>query len=408
MWSKPWSMKEGFAIGLGLLVTGLVLQISMGPVEWGLLSWPANIIILAVFVVGAILLYALRSKAYALRFLATMHCAVPALVLTSALTIVMGLARQVPDGQPAADWLGITRMLSFWPFVLLYVYVAVILSQVTLMQLLHFKWRKLPSVVSHLGLLITLLTATLGSADMQRLTMTLNKETPEWRAVDSSTGAMKELNVAIQLKDFTIDEYPPKLMFYDEVSGVLLPEGNPDVLLIDDEFNGGNLQGWQVVVNQVIDEAQPIMTADSTYYEEWHQSGAVTALHVTASLPDGSRSVSGWITSGSYMFPYQLLNVTQHQYIIMAEREPQRYRSEVEILTESGKQVETEILVNKPYSMGGWKIYQLSYDSTRGKWSEISVLELVRDPWLPFVYEGIYLMIAGAVLLLFTAQRKKE
>lgn len=401
-------MKEGFAIGLGLLVTGLVLQISMGPVEWGLLSWPANIIILAVFVVGAILLYALRSKAYALRFLATMHCAVPALVLTSALTIIMGLTRQVPDGQPAADWLGITRMLSFWPFVLLYVYVAVILSQVTLMQLLHFKWRKLPSVVSHLGLLITLLTATLGSADMQRLTMTVNKETPEWRAVDSSTGAMKELNVAIQLKDFAIDEYPPKLMFYDEVSGVLLPEGNPDVLLIDDEFNGGNLQGWQVVVNQVIDEAQPIMTADSTYYEEWHQSGAVTALHVTASLPDGSRSVSGWITSGSYMFPYQLLNVTQHQYIIMAEREPQRYLSRVEIVTESGKHEEADILVNQPYSIGGWKIYQLNYDTTRGKWSEISVLELVRDPWLPYVYVGIYLMIAGAVLLLFTAQKSRE
>jgi hypothetical protein len=408
MWNKPWSMKEGFAIGVGLMVTGLVLQLSMGSVEWNLLSWPANFVVLAAFVVGAILLYALKSKAYALRFLASMHCAVPALVLTSALTIVMGLTRQVADGQPAADWLGITRMLSFWPFVLLYVYVAVILSQVTIMQLLHFKWRKLPSLVSHLGLLITLLTATLGSADMQRLTMTVSKETPEWRAVDSSTGAMKELNVAIQLKDFTIDEYPPKLMYYDEVRSTLLPEGNPDVLLIDDEFQGGSLQGWMVKVNQVIDEAQPVMTADSTYYTEWHQSGAVTALHVTASLPDGSRSVSGWITSGSYMFPYQLLNVTQHQSIVMAEREPQRYLSKVEIMTENGKKVETEILVNKPCSMGGWKIYQLSYDSTRGKWSDISVLELVRDPWLPFVYEGIYLMIAGAVLLLFTAQRKKE
>ncbi|MBQ6746706.1 MAG: cytochrome c biogenesis protein ResB [Bacteroidaceae bacterium] len=108
------------------------------------------------------------------------------------------------------------------------------------------------------------------------------------------------------------------------------------------------------------------------------------------------------------MFPYQLLNVTQHQSIVMAEREPQRYLSKVEILTENGKQVETEILVNKPYSIGGWKIYQLSYDSTRGKWSDISVLELVRDPWLPFVYVGIYLMIAGAVLLLFTAQKSRE
>ena len=401
-------MKEGFAISIGMMVTGLLLQFNMGAVEWSLLSWPANFVVLVAFVLGAIMLYAVRSKVYALKFLATMYCAVPALVITSALTIIMGLTRQVADGQPAADWLGITRMLSFWPFVLLYVYVAVILSQVTIMQLFHFKWRKLPSLVSHLGLLITFLTATLGSADMQRLTMTVNKEAPEWRAVDSSTGAMKELNVAIQLKDFTIDEYPPKLMFYDEVSGVLLPEGNPDVLLIDDDFNGGNLQGWQVEVNQVIDEAQPVMTADSTYYTEWHQSGAVTALHVTASLPDGSRSVSGWITSGSYMFPYQLLNVTQHQSIVMAEREPQRYLSKVEILTENGKQVETEILVNKPYSIGGWKIYQLSYDSTRGKWSEISVLELVRDPWLPYVYVGIYLMIAGAVLLLFTAQKSRE
>lgn len=401
-------MKEGFAISIGMMVTGLLLQFSMGAVEWSLLSWPVNFVVLVAFVVGAIMLYAMRSKVYALKFLATMYCAVPALVITSALTIIMGLTRQVADGQPAADWLGITRMLSFWPFVLLYVYVAVILSQVTIMQLFHFKWRKLPSLVSHLGLLITLLTATLGSADMQRLRMMVNKETPEWRVIDPSTGTMKELNIAIQLKEFTIDEYPPKLMFYDEVRGTMLPEGNPEVLLIDNAFKVGELQGWQIEVDEVLDEAQPVMNADSTSYVEWHQSGAVTALHVKATMPDGSRCVSGWITSGSYMFPYQLLPVTQHQSIVMAEREPQRYLSRVEIVTESGKHEEADILVNQPYSIGGWKIYQLNYDTTRGKWSEISVLELVRDPWLPYVYVGIYLMIAGAVLLLFTAQKSRE
>lgn len=401
-------MKEGFAISIGMMVTGLLLQFNMGAVEWSLLSWPANFVVLVAFVLGAIMLYAVRSKVYALKFLATMYCAVPALVITSALTIIMGLTRQVADGQPAADWLGITRMLSFWPFVLLYVYVAVILSQVTIMQLFHFKWRKLPSLVSHLGLLITLLTATLGSADMQRMRMMVNKETPEWRVIDPSTGTMKELNIAIQLKEFTIDEYPPKLMFYDEVRGTMLPEGNPEVLLIDNAFKVGELQGWQIEVDEVLDEAQPVMNVDSTSYVEWHQSGAVTALHVKATMPDGSRCVSGWITSGSYMFPNQLLPVTQHQSIVMAEREPQRYLSSVEIVTESGKHEEADILVNQPYSIGGWKIYQLNYDTTRGKWSEISVLELVRDPWLPYVYVGIYLMIAGAVLLLFTAQKSRE
>ncbi|MBR4379733.1 MAG: cytochrome c biogenesis protein ResB [Bacteroidaceae bacterium] len=405
MWNKPWSMKEGFAIGIGLMVTGLMLQFSMKAVEWSLLAWPVNIIVLAFFIVAALMMFAMRSHVYALRFLITYQCAVPALILVSAMTIVMGLTRQVADGQPPADMLGITRMLSFWPFVLLYVYVAVILSQVTLMQLMYFQWRRLPSLISHVGLLITLLTATLGSADMQRLRMMVNKETPEWRVIDPATNKMKELNIAILLKEFTIDEYPPKLMFYDEVQGALLPEGNPATLLIDDDFQGGELQGWQIEVDEVLDEAQPVTNADSTSYVEWHQSGAVTALHVKATLPDGSRSASGWITTGSYKFPYQLLPVTQHQSIVMAEREPQRYLSKVEIMTESGKHEEADILVNQPYSIGGWKIYQLNYDTSRGKWSEISVLELVRDPWLPSVYIGIYLMIAGAVLLLFTAKK---
>jgi cytochrome c biogenesis factor len=34
-----------------------------------------------------------------------------------------------------------------------------------------------------------------------------------------------------------------------------------------------------------------------------------------------------------------------------------------------------------------------------GRWSDSSVLELIRDPWLPVVYAGILLMMAGAVFL---------
>ena len=408
MFEKKWGMKDGFTIGIGIIVIGLALQFSVGAVDWSLLRWPVNIIIMTIFAVAAVVFYALRSRIHILRFLATMPCAVPALMLTALITIVMGLTRQVPDGQQATDSLGITRMLSFWPFVLLYVYVALILSQVVIMQLLHFKWRKLPSLLSHVGLLMSLLTATLGSADMQRLTMTVNKDNPESRVYDSNTGAAKQLNISIQLKDFTIDEYPPKLMYYDEVSGVMLPEANPATLLIDGDFNGGTLQGWNIEVDRVLDEAHPITAGDSTYYEEWHETGAVTAIHLKATAQVDGSTKEGWVTAGSYLYPYQLLKVTEHQYIIMAEREPQRYVSKVEIVTESGKHEEADILVNQPYSTMGWNIYQLSYDVDRGKWSEISVLELVRDPWLPYVYTGIYMMIAGAVMLLFTAQRRKQ
>ena len=68
-------------------------------------------------------------------------------------------------------------------------------------------------------------------------------------------------------------------------------------------------------------------------------------------------------------------------------------------MTESGKRQQAVIEVNKPLSIEGWKIYQLSYDETKGKWSDTSVFELVRDPWLYAVYFGLILMVIGAVCM---------
>ena len=43
-----------------------------------------------------------------------------------------------------------------------------------------------------------------------------------------------------------------------------------------------------------------------------------------------------------------------------------------------------------------------------GKWSNLSVFELVKDPWLPVVYIGIFMLLFGAVGMFLTASRKKE
>ena len=92
----------------------------------------------------------------------------------------------------------------------------------------------------------------------------------------------------------------------------------------------------------------------------------------------------------------------------MPEREPQRFASEVKICTQEGTITEGTIEVNRPMEIEGWKIYQLSYDETKGRWSDVSVFELVRDPWLPVVYAGIIMMMAGAVSLFVSAQKRKE
>lgn len=94
--------------------------------------------------------------------------------------------------------------------------------------------------------------------------------------------------------------------------------------------------------------------------------------------------------------------------LIMPEREPQRFASTVKVYTEDGKQVEDTIAVNHPLNVAGWNIYQLSYDDMKGRWSDISVFELVRDPWLPAVYTGIIMMALGAICLFVNAQKRKE
>ena len=90
-------------------------------------------------------------------------------------------------------------------------------------------------------------------------------------------------------------------------------------------------------------------------------------------------------------------------------RVPKRFASEVTVHTKQGAAREATIEVNKPLKVHGWNIYQYDYDEEAGTESTVSVLQLVKDPWLPFVYTGIYMMLAGAVsLLFFVAPRPKR
>ena len=292
MWNKPWTFKEGFLIGGGLIFAGLALELSVGPVVWDAFAWPANGIVLAGFLALIALIFILRKKLYAFQFVSTYQAAIPALVYVVVLTIIMGLTRQLKDG----TWLN--NMLSFWPFVLIYVYMAVILGVIILRRLMHLSsWKRDVSfLLNHLGLFIALITATLGNADMQRVKMITTVGEPEWRAL-TQQGAVKEMPIAIELKKFIMETYD----------------------------NGS----------------------------------------------------------------------------------PKRFASEIQILTKTGKNIETTVDVNKPYEVDGWKIYQYGYDTQMGAKSQISILELVSDPWLPLVYTGICMMLAGAVCMFVIGGRRR-
>ena len=72
MWNKPYTLKEGTAIVLGLLFTGGLLQVVIGPLEWRIFAWPANIIALILLIIALVAVYVLRNRFYICRFMTTM------------------------------------------------------------------------------------------------------------------------------------------------------------------------------------------------------------------------------------------------------------------------------------------------------------------------------------------------
>ena len=409
MFNRLWKMKEGFVTGAGLILVGLALQYSVGPLDWSAFAFPINAICLVLYLAFLALIYALRHRVRLFSFFFTTEAAVPTLVYAALLTVAMGLTRQVAPHERAIDPIGLTRMLSFWPFVLIYGRLTGIVGLIAIRQILHFRLRELPSLLSHLGVFIAIVAATLGSADMERVKLRASMDMPEWRATHEQ--GFLELPLAIQLEKFTIDEYPPKLLIINSKTGKSIPAKNPEIVLVDKHFREGKLLKWRIRVRQNLPLAAPVVTSDTVKYVGWGSSGAVTALLVEAQPMEGDRAVGkplvGWVTCGSYLFPFQELKLTKDLSLVMARREPERYASRIHVYTRSQKNIVATVEVNKPVSVDGWRIYQLSYDESMGRWSETSTFELVKDPWLPAVYLGIFLLLAGAVLTFIFSQKRR-
>jgi hypothetical protein len=284
-------MKVGFLLGGGLICAGLLLQVILGPVNWDWLAWPVNLAVLFLLLAAVGAVYALRGKVYAFEWMMHAGAAVPCLVYAASLTMLMGLLPQVREG--GMPWL--SQMLSFWPFVLIWTWMMFVSALAALNHLLRWKWKEIPFILNHLGVVVAIVAATLGNADIQSLELTAFTGKPEWRALDEM-GRVHEPGLAIELHEFTMEVYP----------------------------------------NQM----------------------------------------------------------------------PKRFASDISVYTEDGKTVRGTVEVNKPLKVNGWKIYQYSYDVKKGPESEYSVFQLVKDPWIAWVYLGIFMMLAGALcLMLFMAPK---
>lgn len=309
MTAQNFTMK-GMLIGATLLAAALALQLTVGEIDWSMAAWPVNAILLAVMVLCICVMHCLRHKVRAFAWLSSYTCAISAMLCAIIVTIVLGMIAQAPVSDRDAPWL--RRLLSSWPFVMVYAWLTLSLGMTILrVGAQRWSWRTVAFMLNHLGLFIALVTATLGNADMRRLNMMVG---------NSSMG------------------YGPQSIAYDDLSPTHQPVQMDFALALND-FD--------------IEYYAPDSSAASSHAPH---PKCFTSYVSVYTIQDGRLSLWG----------------------------------------------DTVIQVNKPLSVNGWKIYQYGYDTEMGAHGRYSELQLVRDPWMPWVYIGIFMMIAGALCLFLT------
>lgn len=396
---QPWPYREGTMVAVAILFVGFALQVVGGGTILRVAAFPWNLVGGFVFLALLISAFVWRPKHLVMRWLGSVNAALPAILGFTFLVLLMGFVKQ--DVEPKSTLvkiLGLTHLVRTWPFILVNLYLVILLGVVTLKRLTPFSIKNAGFFLNHFGLFLVLFSTALGSSDMQRLRMNCYEGQTERRAIDNS-GKTVELPVAIKLLNFTIDEFRPKVTIIDNQSGQFVEKkGNAQVELLD--RNTLDLCGYHIEVEQFLETSGKVGDA----YFSVNEPGSAPSAKVKVTK-DGTE-ISGWVCCGSYLSQPEALKLNGTHSLVMLPAEPRKFSSELNIETQSGKNITTTIEVNRPFNVDGWTVYQLSYNTEMGRWSNLSVLELVRDPWLPVVYFGIFLMMGGAAFLFITGKPK--
>ena len=399
-WQKPWRHRESLLIALLLLAGGFLLEVLTPDRGIDVPGFPHNVLAILVFATTLLFLHIFYRKSSFVRWLTGVPAAISAILLLSVVALMLGIVKQenVPGSVPTI--LGLTHVTNSWMLVMAQLFLLTVLGLVILKRSRRINRRNTGFLLNHAGLWIVIVAASLGSGDLQRLRMELQEGETVWYAYDEQQ-RVYELPFAVMLQEFHIEEYPPKIALVDIRTGTISEEVNrpfPEA----GEGTEATILNYHLVVEEFIEEAWP---ADGGFVES-ERAGSPPAALITVESSN-TDTLSGWISSGSYIVEPRFLHVSEEHVLAMTRPEPKKYQSFVRIYTEDREPYNEVIEVNDAPKVMGWHLYQLSYDQQKGKWSTTSVVEIVKDPWLYVVYAGIVLLFAGALYLLWFGKEQK-
>lgn len=398
MKQKNSNYKSSFLTVLILLISGFLLEYFFGTQGIRIPAFPVNLIILLFFIFYLIISYFLFRKTDVMQWFTGIPTTIAVITAYTFLTIIMGFVAQQPHGH-FIDKIGLTHIKESYPFVLISLLLLAILGYVIINRMIQgFSLRNAAFFLNHFGLFIIIAAGSIGSGDLVRLSVPVIED----KISDigyTRDDRMVKLPFAIKLNQFSITEYPPEIILYDRQKGSpIIRDG--DKLPFAEKGKSGKLENLEFEIIEYYNYAAPLDTG----FVESDRFGTVHAAKIR--LSDGKITKIDWISTENFMHSARFFFFDENYVLGLLKPKVLKYKSDIDIIENNQTIVKNAIVeVNKPFSYNRKKIYQHSYDSRLGRWSEISIFEVVRDPWLPVVYIGIFMVLIGSCYLIYAGRQ---
>lgn len=396
LWVLPWKYPESFLIAFALFLASLGIEFITGTKATEL-SWPANIISFVLLANVSLLLYLLSRKRSAFEWFYSIPASIAGVALFVVPSLLMAL---IPQGQSDSLFF-LYDVTSSWTYTIGVIFFLIILGTVTIKRFTKISKRNIAFFLNHFGLWLCIASAHLGAGDIQKLNMFLEEGKTTWHGFKNENRA-EELNFAIKLRDFSIEEYPAKIAFIESQTGDIINKNNKPLMIDLHEGLQFNYENLNFKIDKLLMSSAPVMDR----FEPVLGMGATQSTKILKSY-NGTVDTF-WISSPSILYRQEMYQIDSSTTMLLTKPEAKRFLSEITVFEKAGAVYDTIIEVNKPIEIAGWNIYQTSYDASMGKWSSKSMLKLVKDPWLPTVYFGFFLLIAGTFYLIWTGKRKED
>jgi len=392
----PWKYTESFIIVFTILLASLGIEFITGT-RTPKISYPANVISLLFLAGISLMLYLISKKRAVFKWFYSIPAAIAAIALFVIPSLLMAL---IPQRQSESLYF-LYNVTSSWTYTISIIFFLIILGTVTIKRLAKFSKKNIAFFLNHFGLWLCVASAHLGAGDIQKRDMILEEGKTSWYGIINES-TLEELDFAIKLRDFSIEEYPAKIAFVDNNTGEIITYNNKPFIIDPHEGLQFTYKNFDLHIEKLYMNSAPVLDR----FEPVLSMGATQSLKITQS--NNGIIDTFWISSPSNLYRQAMHQIDSNTTILMTNPEAKCFLSEITVYEKTGAVYDTAIEVNKPIEIAGWKVYQTSYDESMGKWSSQSVLELIKDPWLPIVYLGFFLLIAGSLYLIWTGKRKEE